>query len=92
MKAKRFSIFIFFTAVILCTISACNTEDPEPTNINLSLKSKQLVEADNAFGLDVFARLHQTEEGNFNISPLSIAQALAMTYNGARGETKAAME
>ena len=51
-----------------------------------------MVEADNSFGLEVFQRLNETEKGNFNISPLSISQALAMTYNGARGETKAAME
>ncbi|HOO86005.1 MAG TPA: serpin family protein [Prolixibacteraceae bacterium] len=92
MKTRNFFIFIFVAALTLLTIAACNSTDPEPTNINLSLKSEQLVEADNAFGLDIFARLHQSEEGNFNISPLSIAQALAMTYNGARGETKAAME
>ncbi|HOO86006.1 MAG TPA: serpin family protein, partial [Prolixibacteraceae bacterium] len=85
------TLILLFGALLLSMI-ACTSGDPEPTNINLSLKSKQLVEADNAFGLDVFARLHQSEEGNYNISPLSIAQALAMTYNGARAETKAAME
>lgn len=80
-------LFLLFT-------SACNNADPEPDpkKIDLSLKSKQLVEADNSFGLEVFQRLNETEKGNFNISPLSISQALAMTYNGARGETKAAME
>jgi len=74
---------------------ACSEEEElpiNPTPIELDLKSQQLVEADNEFGLDVFQRLNAEENGNFMVSPLSISQALAMTYNGARGETKTAME
>lgn len=71
---------------------SCSKMIDEPTPIDLDLKSKTLVEADNAFGLDLFKTLNASEEGNFNISPLSISLALAMTYNGAEGETKMAME
>ncbi|MCF8363990.1 MAG: hypothetical protein K9G70_15365 [Prolixibacteraceae bacterium] len=76
---------------------ACSEDEDEnlpvnPTPIELDLKSQQLVEADNAFGLDIFQRLNDQEDGNFMVSPLSISQALAMTYNGAEGETKTAME
>jgi serpin B len=51
-----------------------------------------LVEADNEFGIDMFNLIAENEDGNFNISPLSVSLALAMTYNGARTETKVAME
>jgi len=64
----------------------------EPTSIDLDLKSKALIEADNAFGLELFQQLNQSETGNFTISPLSVSLALAMTYNGANTETKADME
>ena len=55
--------------------------------------SKSLSQAHNAFGFKVLKALEQSE-GNQNvfISPSSIALALSMVYNGARGQTKAAME
>jgi serpin B len=41
------------------------------------------------FGLKLFAELVKDSAGkNVFISPSSIAVALAMTYNGARGETQ----
>ena len=44
------------------------------------------------FGFDLFAELTDKEPGeNVFISPLSVAMALAMTYNGAAGETREAM-
>jgi serpin B len=51
-----------------------------------------LAGASNAFGFDLFQRL-QREAANKNVffSPLSVTVALAMTYNGAVGETKKAM-
>jgi len=45
-----------------------------------------LVQASNAFGLDLWARLRE-EEGNRVFSPASISLALGMTWAGARGET-----
>jgi serpin B len=52
-----------------------------------------LIEADNAFALKVFKEINaQNQGGNLFISPLSIAMALGMTYNGAGGETQAAMQ
>ena len=52
-----------------------------------------LSHAHNAFGFKVLKTLEQGE-GNKNvfISPSSIAIALSMVYNGARGQTKTAME
>lgn len=77
-------------------LGSCQKEsiqtDPKP--INLDLKSKAIIEADNAFAFEVFREILQSEEDNKNlmISPLSISLALAMTYNGADGDTKEAME
>ncbi len=41
----------------------------------------------NAFAFDIFREIHEGTEGNLFISPYSIFTALAMTYEGARGET-----
>lgn len=52
-----------------------------------------LVAANNEFGFDLFNQLRQQDKGkNVFCSPLSVATALAMTYNGAAGETHLAMK
>lgn len=54
--------------------------------------SPALVDANNRFGLKLFANLRDADAaGNVFISPASVAIALAMTYNGAGGETQQAM-
>ncbi len=50
-----------------------------------------VVGGNNAFALDLYARL-RGEEGNLFFSPYSISTALAMTCAGARGETAAQMQ
>lgn len=51
-----------------------------------------IVSADNRFGFGLFSKLSEADPtGNIFISPLSVAIALTMTYNGAGGETKEAM-
>jgi serpin B len=55
-------------------------------------KTRALVAAHNAFGFNLFGQLQQPDEHlNVFISPVSIAAALGMTYNGAAGETAQAM-
>jgi len=49
-----------------------------------------LVQGNTAFGLELYARLKETQ-GNLFFSPHSISTALAMTYAGARGQTEAEM-
>ncbi len=54
--------------------------------------NSNLAAASNAFGFDLFQRLqHEAANKNVFLSPLSVTVALAMTYNGAAGETKNAM-
>lgn len=51
-----------------------------------------LVAADNAFGLSLFdTLLSGSDGGNIAISPLSVALALQVLYNGAAGSTQQAM-
>lgn len=53
---------------------------------------KQVVEANNRFGLRLLTHLATTtEQKNIFCSPFSIASALAMTYNGAKAATQDAM-
>ena len=53
----------------------------------------RLVQANNDFGFNLFRELTQAKpETNIFISPASVLTALVMTYNGAEGETRSAME
>lgn len=53
----------------------------------------RLVSANTRFGLKLFAEIAKQDAGkNLFVSPASVGLALAMTYIGAVGETKAAME
>ncbi|NIN70964.1 MAG: serpin family protein, partial [Gemmatimonadetes bacterium] len=61
---------------------------------DLTAAEQGLIAADNAFGLKLFREIHAQEEpgSNLFVSPLSVAMALAMTYNGADGATQLAMQ
>jgi serine protease inhibitor len=88
-------IIVFLSFVML--FSACHEEPLEPgefKEIVLDEKSAQIVEADNEFGFELFRKIYasETEYENIMVSPFSVSLALAMTYNGAGGETKKAME
>src|SRR5215510_3870697 len=53
---------------------------------------ERLVAANNRFGFELFNQLQLKDKGkNVFYSPLSVALALSMAYNGAAGETKEAM-
>ncbi len=84
---------------LICLHCSKSAEPPEVTPnppsppADLTAVKKQLVSSSNKFGLNLFAELTgQAEPGkNVFISPLSVSYALAMTYNGAVGETEKAM-
>ncbi len=61
---------------------------------DLTGAEQDLIAADNTFGLKLFREIHGQEEPGTNlfVSPLSVAMALAMTYNGADGATQQAMQ
>jgi serpin B len=62
--------------------------DPSPV---ASLNDQSLLASDNlAFAMDLYHQL-ASQPGNLFYSPYSISQALAMVYNGARGQTEQQM-
>ena len=48
---------------------------------------RAVVEGNNRFALDLYARLREEQPGNLFFSPGSLSTALAMTYAGAGGQT-----
>jgi serpin B len=60
---------------------------------DLSVAEAKLIEADNAFALKLFREINAQEgDKNVFVSPLSVAMALGMTYNGSAGSTRDAMQ
>lgn len=92
MNMKR--ILMICLAVVVMAACENNPTDTESPELNLSKKSLELLEADNAFGLDLFDEIMQGAETGENvmISPLSVSLALGMTLNGAASTTREAME
>jgi len=80
--------------VLVVSVSCSKDESYEPKPLNLPLKTAGVITADNTFGFDLYNRLAAVAVPGTNlmISPLSVSQALSMTYNGANGDTKTAME
>lgn len=48
---------------------------------------KALADGNNAFAVDLYKKLTETEAGNIVVSPYSIRTALGLSYAGARGRT-----
>ena len=85
---KAICTLIFISALILCV--SCETEpiEKETPKINLTRKAAEIIEADHAFGFELFKEICRiSEEENIMISPMSVSYALGMTYNGAAGST-----
>lgn len=94
---KKINMKILVTMLIaVAAVGSCQKEHSNKNDegmIELDEKSSQLIEADNAFGLNVFQNISESSaDENIMISPLSISVALTMTYNGAESETKSEME
>ncbi len=86
---------ILFTSILLILFQSCNLFHQDNDNaLEVNDKAKKLVKANNQFGFDLFREVYayEKEAENIMVSPLSVALALAMTYNGAEGDTRSAME
>lgn len=90
MRALR----LFIMGCALCAaMAAWITANPQGRATGEKPTDVRLAAADNEFGFNLFSQLvRQDRDKNVFFSPLSVAFALAMTYNGAAGETKQAME
>jgi serine protease inhibitor len=96
---KRIMKSQLFFLLLVPVIFSCNKEngnDPilEPQTIMVSKTTSDIIQADNTFGITLFQQVlnHDTTTANVFVSPTSAALALAMTYNGAEGDTRTAME
>lgn len=49
--------------------------------------NQTVTEANNQFAIELYTQLAESEDGNIFFSPYSISTALAITYEGARGNT-----
>lgn len=63
--------------------------EQKPAN-SADTSEKLITEGNNTFALELYAKL-RAEKGNLFLSPYSISTALAMTYEGAKGETASQM-
>lgn len=88
-KPWIFVLLVSFAVVFL----GCAEPVSSPTEpLEPAAAQKALVSASNSFGLNLFREINQSEKDtNIFISPLSVSMALGMTYNGAAGDTRAAM-
>ncbi len=89
-----FLAFILLSIAFSCEKDGQVQEPSEPADIILNEKEQALINSSNEFGFNLFKQINDTDNNNENIfiSPISVSLALAMTYNGADGTTKEAME
>jgi len=86
--------FIVISAAVLVVILQ-NQYDPDNIDDDITSDDEKIIpvgglpfnDAINTFTFDIFREIHEGNEGNLFISPYSIFTALAMTYEGAKGET-----
>lgn len=81
MKAIKY-VFVLLVMIAIASGASAKIEVKEGERV--------IVEGNNNFALRLYAKL-RTREGNLFFSPYSISTALAMTYVGARGQTKMQM-
>ncbi len=100
MKKKDLVFKLILPAAALITISAVLFFYPyPPTQPPLAddqgatlLGQEKVVQTNNKFAFDLYADLNQSEGENMFYSPYSISSALAMTYEGAQGQTAEEMK
>ena len=90
---KTLSILGMCTLILLGT--ACSNDDDNNIgsntrkDIQLTRTEQEMVKASNGFAIDFFRNINAEENGNVLVSPLSLSSLLAMTNNGAVGNTEA---
>jgi len=105
-RCEKFATVAFMFVVLLFSIACQPNADENSTadatllssNLNRELSPQlsagqlgQLIQGQQQFAFDVYGQLAAGSEENLFFSPLSIYQALGMTYAGARNNTAAQM-
>ncbi|UCC72894.1 MAG: serpin family protein [Gemmatimonadota bacterium] len=96
MDRVRFAVLTVFLALlsVRCADGPVGVQEITQLPRDLTGAEEELIRSDNAFGLKLFREIHAQApvDSNIFISPLSVAMALGMAYNGAAGETQLAMQ
>ena len=94
---KKRIICYAIAGIVLATVS-CGKNDGNEGNvepahpIDLTVKQSDKVNGDNAFALRLFQLIARQDDGeNAFISPLSVAMAMGMLYNGTSGDARTEM-
>jgi serine protease inhibitor len=92
MRCRTISIATIVGLLAACAIACYQTAGEIKRPEAEGKFDERLVAANNRFGFELFNQLQLKDRGkNVFYSPLSVALALSMVYNGAAGETKEAM-
>ncbi len=79
---------IITMAVVLFLFSYQPAQTPQTEDVGLTQQGiQEVVRANNQFAFDLYSKLSKSKQGNIFYSPYSLSAALAMTYEGARGQT-----
>ena len=82
--SKTLSLTLAICTCFLFTQCANNPILPHSKDLSqLTLAERSIIASDNQFGFKLFKEISQEKNENIFISPLSVAMALGMTYNGA---------
>ncbi|OGY23245.1 MAG: hypothetical protein A2172_02640 [Candidatus Woykebacteria bacterium RBG_13_40_15] len=85
------SVLLIGLAFLLYHRNSSNNSTPTAQNTKVASFSN-IIDANNQFALDYYSKLKGSEKGNIFFSPFSISSALAMTYEGAKGQTASEMK
>jgi serpin B len=86
MSKNLLQIGVIFLVLIAGCVSDGKVPDTEDDIVGIEAND-DIVIASNQFAFEFYSNLKDVEEGNIFFSPYSISTALAMTYEGARGQT-----
>ncbi len=87
----EFSVVCGVLAGIACVAAMAFAAEPPNASAQGTGDVPAVVDGNNQFALDLYAKLREEKADNLFFSPYGISTALAMTYAGARGETEKQM-
>ena len=91
--SKMKPIYFLAITVLALTLSGAGCQIIDDPVFDYNLKSAEVIETNNDFGLELLNTVIENEESpNVMISPASVSIALGMVYNGAETTTRDAFE